>query len=83
MIAQFMVLESEGMQAKACQLWQEYRREVPFYSRTRRSGFARRVKNLARKLDWTADSGDLAACMYLDAVAVWMELMIGPRRRDE
>ena len=62
---------------KARALWQEYRREVPYYSRTRRNGFARRVKNLARRLDWSAGSSDIAACMYLDAVAVWMELVIG------
>jgi hypothetical protein len=65
------------MQQKARALWQEYRKEVPFYSRSRRNGFAQRVRNLARKLDWSAGSGDLAACMYLDSVAVYMELVIG------
>lgn len=63
---------------KARQLWREHRREVPYYNCPRRNGFARRVRNLARKLDWSAGSGDLAACMYLDAVAVWMGLNIGP-----
>lgn len=65
------------VQEKARTLWQEYRREVPFYSRPRRNGFARRVKNLARKLNWSAGSGDILACMYLDAVALWMGLEIG------
>ena len=65
------------MQEKARALWQEYHQEVTFYSLSRRHGFARRVENLARKLDWSAGSVDLIACMYLDAVAVYMDLVIG------
>jgi hypothetical protein len=65
------------MLEKARQLWQEHRQEIPFYSRPRRNGFAQRVRNLARKLDWAAGSSDILACMYLDAVAVKMGLVIG------
>jgi len=61
-------------QAKA--LREEYKNQWYFYSPARKAGLVRRVKNLASKINrnCAADTPEAIAMMYLDHIALWLDL---------
>jgi len=64
------------MREKAKTLYDEYKKDFVFFSRWQKSGFIRRLKNLAGKIDVSENSNldHRQAAMYLDHLALWLSL---------
>lgn len=71
--------------AKAKSLWLEYKKEyLAFYGRRRVAGYKCRLKNLAGHIDLAStDLNEIGAIMYLDQVALWLDMNLTPGFKNQ
>ena len=54
-------------------LYDEYRRDAPFWTSRQRAGFRRRLSNTIRRFDWDRDNPkDQTIFMFADVLGHWL-----------